>query len=91
MCISVDLPEPDGPMTADELAGAHVERDAAKRLDGGLALAVDARHVGCDDDAARLPGGCGCGFFDGGHALQPRRSPGGPASGTIRSCPGDSS
>ena len=45
MCISVDLPEPDGPMTATSSPGLDVERDAAKRVDGGLALAEAAGEV----------------------------------------------
>ena len=50
MCISVDLPEPDGPMTATSSPGCDVERDAAERVDGGLALAVAAGEVGGGDD-----------------------------------------
>ena len=50
MCISVDLPEPDGPITATSLRALNGERDAAERVDGGLALAVAAGHVlGADD------------------------------------------
>ena len=44
MCISVDLPEPDGPMTAVSLPRLDLERDAAQRVDGRLALAVAARQ-----------------------------------------------
>ena len=43
--MSVDLPEPDGPMTAGELPPRDVERDAAERVDGGLALAVAPRDL----------------------------------------------
>ena len=45
MCISVDLPEPDGPITATSSAARDVERDAAERVDRGLALAVAAGEV----------------------------------------------
>ena len=51
MCISVDLPEPDGPMIAVSSPAAHVERDAAERVDRRVALAVAARQVvRCDSD-----------------------------------------
>ena len=40
MCISVDLPEPDGPMTATSWPRSTVERHAAQRVYRGLALAV---------------------------------------------------
>ena len=42
MCMRVDLPEPDGPMTAVNWPAGNLERDAAKGVDGGLALAVAA-------------------------------------------------
>ena len=41
MCMKVDLPEPDGPVTDEELAARHVEIDAAQRLH-----LVLADHVG---------------------------------------------
>ena len=50
MCISVDLPEPDGPITAVSLPDGHVDRDAAKRVDCRVAFAVAPRHVLRDDD-----------------------------------------
>ena len=50
MCISVDLPEPDGPMTAVRRPCGDVERDAAQRVDGGVALAVAADDVAGGDD-----------------------------------------
>ena len=31
--MNVDLPEPDGPVSATNSAGMHVERDAAQRAD----------------------------------------------------------
>ena len=45
MCISVDLPEPDGPITATQLAPRHLERDAAQGVHGRGALAVVALEV----------------------------------------------
>ena len=50
MCMSVDLPEPDGPMTAVRRPRGDVERDAAQRVDGGVALAVAAHDVAGGDD-----------------------------------------
>ena len=44
MCISVDLPEPEGPMTAVSCPRRDLERDAAERVDGGVALAVAPRR-----------------------------------------------
>ncbi len=37
MCISVDLPEPDGPVTDDELSAVDVERHAAQRANHDVA------------------------------------------------------
>ena len=45
MCISVDLPEPDGPMTATSSPGFDLERDAAERVDRRVAFAVAAGDV----------------------------------------------
>ena len=50
----------------DELARLDVERDAAQRVDGGLALAVAARDVRRLDDGALLCGR-GCALFDDRH------------------------
>ena len=50
MCISVDLPEPDGPMTAVSWPRGDVDGDAAQRVDGGVALAVAADEAGGLDD-----------------------------------------
>ncbi len=51
MCMSVDLPEPDGPMTATRWPCAHLERNAAQRVDGRVALAVLALQIaGAYDD-----------------------------------------
>ena len=50
MCMSVDLPEPDGPMIAVKRAGGEADGDAVERVDRGLALAVAAAQVGGGDD-----------------------------------------
>ena len=42
MCIRVDLPDPDGPMIAVELALGEVDADAVEGADRGLALAEHA-------------------------------------------------
>ena len=54
MCISVDLPEPDGPMTAVALPRCDVDGHAAKRVDRRLTLSVAAGDVPRDDDRAVL-------------------------------------
>ena len=41
--MSVDLPEPDGPMTAVSWPRSTSSVDAAQRVDGRVALAVAAR------------------------------------------------
>ena len=50
MCIRVDLPEPDGPMTAVSFPARHLDRHTAERVDRRLALAVAPCHVARDDD-----------------------------------------
>ena len=45
MCISVDLPEPDGPGDGDELARLDVEVGAAQRPHGDLADDVGLDEV----------------------------------------------
>ena len=45
MCISVDLPDPDGPITAVSLPALDLDRDTAQRGDGGIALTVAPGHV----------------------------------------------
>ena len=50
MCISVDLPEPDGPITAVALPGAMFDRDAAQGVDRRVPFSVAAGHVASDDD-----------------------------------------
>ena len=52
MCISVDLPEPDGPMTAVSSPARDLERDAAERVDGRVPLPVAAVQPLCRDDGA---------------------------------------
>ena len=42
MCISVDLPEPDGPMIAVNVPALEVDAHAAQRVDGAGALAEAA-------------------------------------------------
>ena len=55
MCISVDLPEPDGPITAVSLPRSTLERDAAQRVDGGVSFAETARQLMRLDDGAVCP------------------------------------
>ena len=45
MCMNVDLPEPDGPMTATNSPGSIVEIDAAQRVNALLAQRVDVAQV----------------------------------------------
>ena len=52
MCISVDLPEPDGPMTAVSWPRGDLERHAAQGVDGRVALAVLAHDVRGGHDGA---------------------------------------
>ena len=68
--MSVDLPEPDGPMTASSSPGCDVERDAAERVDGGVALAVAAR-----ESRAATTVSVAAAVGDLGHALQPSDRP----------------
>ena len=44
-CISVDLPEPEGPMMAVKAPAAKSTVDAVEGADGGVALAVDLDGV----------------------------------------------
>ena len=48
--MSVDLPDPDGPMIAVNEPGCDLERDAAERVDGGVTLAVALGEVAARDD-----------------------------------------
>ena len=50
MCISVDLPEPDGPVTATNSPVLHVERDAAQRADLDFADDVGLDEIRDGDD-----------------------------------------
>ena len=53
MCISVDLPEPDGPITATSWPCSTSSDDAAQRVDGRRPLAVAPFDVASlDGDAA---------------------------------------
>ena len=54
-CISVDLPEPDGPMMAVKLAGVELDVDAVEGPDGALALAVGLG--GADGSGGDRPAG----------------------------------
>ena len=55
VCISVDLPEPDGPITATSCAALDVERDPAQRIDGRRAVPIAARQISCRDDDVATP------------------------------------
>ena len=50
MCMSVDLPDPDGPITAANWPGTIVEGDPPEGVDRGIALAVATRDVVGGDD-----------------------------------------
>ena len=50
MCISVDLPDPDGPMIAAKRPVGEVDRHARQGVDRGLALAVAAAQIARADD-----------------------------------------
>ena len=71
-CISVDLPEPDGPMMATNSPAWSDDGHAAQRVDGGVAAAVTPADVtgSSDRDGVVGPGGGGGGGDgDGGHAV----------------------
>ncbi len=51
--MSVDLPEPDGPMIAAKRPAGKSTRDARQGVHGGLALAVAAAEVVSLDDVPR--------------------------------------
>ena len=54
MCISVDLPEPEGPMIAVKRSRSKSTLTSRQRVDGGVALAVAAADVaGLHDVAVR--------------------------------------
>ena len=56
MCISVDLPEPDGPMIAAKRAPGKPTVTSDERVHGGLALAVAAAQIlGLDDRSRAVP------------------------------------
>ena len=56
MCINVDLPDPDGPITAVRRPFGDVDRHAAQRMHGGIALAVAPDEVAGRDDGRRRRG-----------------------------------
>ena len=76
MFISVDLPEPDGPMIATNSPSSTRERDAAQRVGLGAGAVVDLVQVD------RLDDGCGL-AVRGGRALShgAHHWPPGPAGG----------
>ena len=53
MCISVDLPEPDGPVTATNSPGLDVEVRAAQRAHRDLADVVGLDEVANRDNGHR--------------------------------------
>ncbi len=83
-CMSVDLPEPDGPITAVSCAAGDLEVDAAKRVHRRVAAAVVPFEPARAD--RRLRGGedvVAFGNGDGGHCAESLRRragdhPGGP-------------
>ena len=56
-CMSVDLPEPDGPMIAVNWPAGNEIDDAAERVHRGLPLTVGAVEVGRGRDRGRGGGG----------------------------------
>ena len=60
--MSVDLPEPDGPITAVSSPSRTLDRDTAESVDGRVTCAVAPRHVLRDDDGAVLTRLCGYGL-----------------------------
>ena len=50
MCISVDLPEPEGPMIAVKRSRVEAGADSGQGIDRGVALAVAAGQVRRDDN-----------------------------------------
>ena len=71
ICISVDLPEPDGPMTAVRRASSICERDVAQCMDRGLALAVAPSEPASGDNNSnpgrRMPSARACFELGTGH------------------------
>ncbi len=56
MCMRVDLPEPEGPITATSSPGATDSETPREGVHRGVALAVAAGEVAGHDDGRR-PGG----------------------------------
>ena len=55
MCISVDLPEPEGPMMAVKVPGANDDVDAPQGVDRRVALAEALREPAAHDDRRARP------------------------------------
>ena len=66
MCMSVLLPEPDGPMMAVSRPALDVDVDVAQGVHGGVALAVPAREPAGADDRQRCGGERALELFDAG-------------------------
>ena len=69
-CISVDLPEPDGPMMAVKRPRLEVDGDAVEGPHLGVAGAVDLHRLRRPAAAAVVDGAAGCGEVIG-HAGGP--------------------
>ena len=70
MCISVDLPDPDGPMIAVNDPRVELDGHAAQRVDGGVALAEALGDLVAADD-----GGAGRLWRESAHAGNPCSRP----------------
>ena len=70
-CISVDLPEPEGPTIAVSSPAGKSRRDAAQGVDRGLALAEAAAQVPAGDDPG-VPAGAGLTICPASSATRPR-------------------
>ena len=85
MCISVLLPEPDGPMIATISPALDRDVDAAERLDDvSLAEAVGLAEVASFEEwpSVGLPLACGWLFIaEGGDRVEPGRVEGGDEAG----------
>ena len=57
MCMRVDLPDPEGPITATSSPGSTARETPSRAVHRGLALAVAADEVAGDDDGVRDGGG----------------------------------
>ena len=90
MCISVDLPEPDGPHDREHLAFADLQVDAAERVDLDLAQHVALGDIPClknDSVSAQtaspcLMFGCSAMFYSATITAMPSTSSSEPESAT---------